>query len=92
MLGQILHYAPWLFGVLATGSMAYALDGYFIGLVKGRILSRAMLLAALIGFAPAGVWAWHLQSAHALWAALSLFMLARTLTLAVRVPETLRGA
>jgi MATE family multidrug resistance protein len=92
VLTEILRYAPWLFGVLATGSVAYALDGYFIGLVQGRILSRAMLLAAVVGFAPAGVWAWHVQSADALWAALSIFMLARTLTLAVKVPETLRGA
>ena len=75
---------------LGFGSLAYALDGYFIGLTRGRILSSAMVAAALVGFVPLGWWAYKQQSPHLLWLALSLFMVARVISLAVFVPQTLR--
>ncbi len=83
--------APWLFPVLAAGSAAYALDGYFIGLVRGKLLSRAMIAAAVLGFAPFAWIAGRKGSVHLLWLALSLFMVARVLSLAPSVPATLRA-
>jgi MATE family multidrug resistance protein len=90
VLDLIAEINPWLFPVLGLGSLAYALDGYFIGLVRGRILSRAMLAAALVGFAPVAWLAWRAQDIHLLWLSLALFMLARVISLAVFVPGTLR--
>jgi len=81
--------APWLFAVLGAGSLAYALDGYFIGLVKGRILSQAMLASALLGFVPIAILAYRQRSVDLLWLALSVFMVARVLSLSVWVPSTL---
>ncbi len=80
----------WLFPVLGMGSLAYALDGYFIGLVRGRVLSRAMLVAATVGFLPFAALAWRRQDVHLLWLSLSVFMAARVLTLGLRVGSTLR--
>ncbi|MBD2297578.1 MATE family efflux transporter [Nostoc sp. FACHB-190] len=83
---EIIHklrvYVPWLLPVLGFGSIAYALDGYFLGLTKGHILRQAMLTATAIGFIPLAVTAWYFHSSHLLWLSMSLFMAARTITLA----------
>ncbi len=77
----IAQYAWWLVPVLGFGSIAYMLDGYFLGLTAGRILRTSAIAAALIGFAPVAIAAVLLHSNHVLWLALSLFMLARAVTL-----------
>ncbi|NJP11504.1 MAG: hypothetical protein HC866_20165 [Leptolyngbyaceae cyanobacterium RU_5_1] len=48
-----------------------------------------MLQAALLGFTPIAIAAWHWQSNHGLWLALTMFMAVRALTLSVQVPKTL---
>ncbi len=78
----------WLVPVLALGSQAYMLDGYFLGLTAGKALQQAAVVSALLGFAPVGAIAWWQQSPHLLWLALTLFMGARTLTLALRLAPT----
>jgi MATE family multidrug resistance protein len=90
VLDRVNELKSWLWPVLGMGSIAYALDGYFIGLVRGRILSRAMVLSALFGFAPLAFFAYRARSIQLLWLALAAFMLARVLSLAVCVPSTLR--
>ncbi len=87
---RITSYVLWLIPVLGFGSVAYMLDGYFLGLTEGRILRRASLTAALVGFVPVAVVAWHFKSNQMLWLAMSLFMAARVVTLGVQVPRTLR--
>jgi len=82
------HYVKWLFPVLGFGSIAYLLDGYFLGLTEGSILRKSTLIAALLGFAPVALVAWWLQNVHILWLALSLFMVGRAVTLGVKVPRT----
>ncbi len=81
----------WLLPVLGFGSIAYMLDGYFLGLTEGRILRRTTLIAATVGFAPAAVAAWQFHSGQMLWLALSLFMAVRAIALAVYVPRTLKN-
>ncbi|HIK14184.1 MAG TPA: MATE family efflux transporter [Leptolyngbyaceae cyanobacterium M33_DOE_097] len=78
------QYVVWLLPVLGFGSIAYMLDGYFLGLTQGKILRQAMLQSVLIGFVPCAVIAWSLQSNHWLWLALSLFMAMRSLSLGWR--------
>ncbi|WP_235526488.1 guanitoxin biosynthesis MATE family efflux transporter GntT [Nostoc piscinale] len=81
-------YVPWLLPVLGFGSIAYALDGYFLGLTQGHILRQAMLIATAIGFIPLAITAWYFRNSHLLWLSMSLFMAARTITLARHLPKT----
>ncbi len=81
----------WLFPVFGFGAIAFVLDGYFIGLTQGSILRTSSLISTLVGFAPAAVVAWILRDVQWLWLAMALFMLARGLTLARKVPDTVRS-
>ena len=79
-------YRGWLIPVLLLGSVAYVLDGLFIGLTAGRELRNAMVLS-FAAFLPAALWGVHTASAHWLWAGLACFMAARVLTLGRRWPK-----
>ena len=89
IIARIDNYVLWLLPVLGFGSLAFMLDGYFLGLTQGLILRNSSLVAALIGFCPVALLAWQLGSNHLLWLALSLYMAARALTLGRQVPRTL---
>ncbi len=90
VLNQIQQYVVWLLPVLGFGSIAYMLDGYFLGLTEGRILRQAALVATVVGFLPMAIAAWQLQNVQLLWLALALFMAARAITLGLQVPRTLK--
>ncbi len=92
VLQQIPNYVLWLLPILSFGSLAYMLDGYFIGLTAGKVLLRSALIASLVGFAPIAFWAWHSQNPHLLWLALTLFMVGRVLPMAIAIPPTLVGS
>lgn len=91
ILGRISDYVIWLLPVLGFGSIAYLLDGYFLGLTEGRILRDSVVAAALIGFAPVAIAAWYFRSSHLLWLALALFMLVRAFSLGRHLPATLKS-
>ena len=91
ILDRITQDVIWLLPVLGFGSIAYFLDGYFLGLTAGQILRQSTLLSALFGFLPSAFAAWYLQNPLLLWLALSLFMAGRALVLGVQVPQTLRN-
>lgn len=91
ILEPLKNYVPWLFPVLGFGSIAFMLDGYFLGLAEGAILRNAALVATFIGFIPMAVVAWHLHRNDLLWLALSLFMCARVILLGVKVPQSLKA-
>jgi MATE family multidrug resistance protein len=90
ILTRISSYVSWLLPVLGFGSIAYMLDGYFLGLTAGRSLRISVVTAALVGFAPMAVAAWYLRSSHLLWLSLALFMIVRAATLGMQVPKTLK--
>ncbi|HEY9748229.1 MAG TPA: guanitoxin biosynthesis MATE family efflux transporter GntT [Allocoleopsis sp.] len=90
VLQRINQYVVWLLPVLGFGSIAYMLDGYFIGLTAGKILRRSVVVAAVVGFAPVAIAAWYWQNTHLLWLALTLFMTTRALMLGKQVPGSLR--
>ena len=92
VLEQAERYVWWLLPVLGFGSIAYMLDGYFLGLTAGRALRNSTVLATGVGFLPVAIAAWNLQNPQLLWLALTLFMAARAITLGIGVPRTLRGA
>ncbi len=85
VIEQVDNYVWWLFFVLGFGSIAYMLDGYFLGLTAGKILRQSTLIAATIGFAPMAIAAWYWQSSHLLWLALALFMATRSITLGLKI-------
>jgi MATE family multidrug resistance protein len=89
VLRLVSHDVFWLLPVLGFGSLAFMLDGYFLGLAEGAALRNAALLSSLFGFAPIAILAWNLQAPHLLWLALAVFMAARVILLGVQVPRTL---
>lgn len=91
LLAAVVGARGWLIVVLLLGSIAYILDGYFIGLTAGTTLARAMLLSFGLGFLPLALWARYGDGGPTvLWIALLSFMAARGLTLGLAVPATLR--
>lgn len=90
VLNRIGNFVWWLLPVLGFSSIAYMLDGYFLGLTQGRILRQSTLAAALLGFAPVAAIAWHSQSSQMLWLAMTSFMAARAISLAIHVPRSLK--
>lgn len=89
VLANIGTSALWLLPILGFGSIAFMLDGYFLGLAEGATLRNAALIASLVGFAPVAIWAWQQQSSDLLWLALAVFMAARVILLGIQVPRTL---
>jgi multidrug resistance protein, MATE family len=90
ILDRIGDYTLWLIPVLGFGSIAYILDGYFLGLTAGRLLRRSVIIAAIAGFMPMAIAAWHFRNAHLLWFALTLFMALRAIALGIEIPKTLQ--
>ncbi|MCG8422952.1 MAG: MATE family efflux transporter [Proteobacteria bacterium] len=90
LLSHIISDRVWLVPTLIVGSLAYILDGYFIGLTIGRVLSVAMMVSLAIGFIPWLVWSRVADSGQLLWLAMVSFMVLRTATLAICVPRTWR--
>jgi MATE family multidrug resistance protein len=89
---EIMHLireqVPWLLLLLGFASIAYMLDGYFLGLTQAQIIQNSALIATLVGFAPIAAIAGFLQNVHLLWFAMTVFMATRALTLALHVPQT----
>ncbi|MGQ9838848.1 MAG: MATE family efflux transporter [Cyanobacteriota bacterium] len=89
VLEQIERYTQWLMPVLGLGSLAFVLDGYFLGLTEGVTLRWASLFSTTVGFLPVGLWAWIRRDPQLLWLAMACFMLIRVISLGSQVPRTL---
>lgn len=87
VITQVTSYVWWLLPILATGAIAYMLDGYFLGLTQGKILRNSSLVATGIGFLPLGIIASLGQNNHLLWLALSSFMATRAITLVLKLDK-----
>ncbi|MGB5596016.1 MAG: guanitoxin biosynthesis MATE family efflux transporter GntT [Crocosphaera sp.] len=87
----LTSHVIWLLPVLGFGSIAFILDGYFIGLAEGVMLRNTALGSTFVGFVPVAVMAWHYNSSNLLWLALSLFMATRVLLLGLKVPQTVEN-
>ncbi len=74
-------YAPWQAAVLLIGAVAFMYDGFFIGLTEGKVLRDQMALSFLVFFLPLALIAGRVGSNDLLWAAMTLFMAARAVTL-----------
>lgn len=89
VLTTIGHSVTWLIPVLGFGSLAFMLDGYFLGLAEGPTLRNAALIASIGGFTPIAILAWQTQSNDFLWLSLAIFMAIRVFLLGIQVPRTL---
>lgn len=90
VLAEARQRVVWLLPLIGIGSVAYILDGYFLGRSEGPTLRNAMLVSALVGFLPLAVLARTTASVNLLWFALAVFMVARVVTLGAAVPASLR--
>ncbi len=71
----------WLLPVLLFAALAYAFDGFFLGLTRGKLLSRAMAVSLGVGFAPLAWAAVHFRDPDLLWLSMAGLMAARAATL-----------
>ena len=85
LLARLSADAPLLFALLGFGSVAYVLDGWFLGMSDGPSMRNAMVLSLVVGFLPLAFAARWLHSPNLLWAALVVFMVARVATLGSRL-------
>ena len=81
----------WLVLFLTFISLAYSIDGYFLGLAEGNTLRNIAIIALLAGFIPMDVIAWRTHSNNLLWLSLSLFMAVRVVAMGLKIPHTLTG-
>lgn len=79
-------YLIWLVLLPLWSFSSYLFDGVYIGAAQGKVMRNSMIIATFGAFFPT----WYLlqsllpseQANHALWAAMTAFMLTRSLTLA----------
>jgi len=74
-------HLPYLCITLLFSSFAYIFDGYFLGLSRGALLMRSMLLATLGGFLPFAILAEVTGRSDYLWWAMLGFMILRAASL-----------
>nr|WP_083278168.1 MATE family efflux transporter [Colwellia sp. PAMC 20917] len=75
------QYVHWMIILPILGCWCYLFDGVFVGLMKAKVMRNSMIIATFGCFFP--MW-WLLQGFgnHGLWAAFSVFLLVRGLSLA----------
>jgi len=81
-----LRYLPWAIAMPIVSVWAFQLDGIFIGATRGHDLRNSMLVAFL-GYLALAMLLERAFGNHGLWCALALFMVLRTITLALRLPR-----
>jgi MATE family multidrug resistance protein len=84
---NIKQYILWIFPLLSMTSVAFMLEGYFIGLKEAGILRNAALIAFFIGFLPFIGLATYWHNNHLLWSALVSYMTTLLIVLAVQIPK-----
>ena len=85
------HYLFWAALTPLLGTICFQFDGIFTGAMATRDMRNMMVLSLLIYLA---AW-WFLErnfGNHGLWAALSVFFIARGVTYAMRMPALARAA
>jgi MATE family multidrug resistance protein len=86
---HISNYTIWLLPLLAFTSVAFMLEGYFIGLKEGATLRNAVLIAFFLGFLPFSITAWYSHNNHVLWLGLVSYMVTIIFGLALHLPRTI---
>lgn len=87
---EAARYLPWLILTPILGMPSWMLDGIFIGATRTRDMRNMMLVSFCVYLL--AVWALSDWGNHGLWAALTLFFVARGVTLGARYPALERAA
>ena len=90
VIREALIYWEWVAYGAFLSSFAYIWDGIYIGATATRSMSKAMIICALLFF---GIY-WimiDLMGNHGLWTAITLFMIARGLSLSLLAPSQIFG-
>lgn len=77
------EYIGWIILLPLVATSSFLLDGVFVGLTRATEMRNSMVLSGVVGFVIPFMLSQHLGN-HALWLAMSCFMLLRGLTLAYR--------
>ncbi|MCJ8344632.1 MATE family efflux transporter, partial [bacterium] len=80
-------YMFWIVISPLINSPAYILDGIFLGSISSKHLRNAMLVSFVVVFLPSLIYFPSVFANHGLWLAISLFMVARSITLAYYYPK-----
>ncbi|MGF1492016.1 MAG: guanitoxin biosynthesis MATE family efflux transporter GntT [Microcoleaceae cyanobacterium] len=71
---ELIHYTIWLLPLLTVTSIAFMLEGFFVGVKQTNILRNAALISSFAGFLPSAIAGYILQNNHLLWASLVGYM------------------
>lgn len=83
-------YAWWLLFVMGFASLAWILQGYFLGLAEANTIVKVSFISLVVGFLPLAGASEHFQNNHLLWLGVSLMMAIKLIGFGVEVPRTLR--
>ncbi|MCI4670840.1 MAG: MATE family efflux transporter [Bacteroidia bacterium] len=83
-------YLPWQYLLPLVASIAFMLDGAYLGATASRPMRNMMLLSTFGVFLPAWYLGEETLGNHALWLAIFLFMLVRAISLGVVTGKYLR--
>jgi MATE family multidrug resistance protein len=78
-----LSYFIWTAPAPLINSLSYIWDGIYIGATSTKAMRNSMLFATVIVFLPLFYFTHDLWGNHGLWFSLTIFMIARAVTLAV---------
>ncbi|MEM7170918.1 MAG: MATE family efflux transporter [Pseudomonadota bacterium] len=84
------HYLPWLIALPIFAIWGFQLDGIFIGATRAAALRNAMVLSALVFFVATWILL-PLWGNNGLWLAITIFLVARALTLGFCYPALERA-
>lgn len=86
-----MEYLPWMILMPIWGTFAFMWDGIFIGATASVAMRNTMILATIACFVPAWLLSQNPLENHGLWLAMTAFMLARGIFLAVSAPKNKLG-
>lgn len=78
-----LTYFGWTAAAPLVNSVSYIWDGIYIGATSTKAMRNSILFSTLIVFLPVYYLTFNIWGNHGLWFSLTIFMLARGLTLAI---------
>lgn len=80
--GMAYEFLPWLIIMPLVSFLSYLFDGIFIGAMMTRQMSKTMVFSLFFGFLPAWYFTQELGN-HGLWLAMALFMVFRSISMAI---------
>ncbi|MEM7371561.1 MAG: MATE family efflux transporter [Bacteroidota bacterium] len=84
------EYLPWIIVFPLSGAVAFMWDGTYIGATAVRPMRNTLIFSTIIVFLPVYYFAFPFWGNHALWLAMTLFMVARSVSLTVLAKRFIR--